>query len=215
MPSEKYLFDIGDLDPGFAAPLACSGLTAFSALKKVADLVKTSSPLIIGAGGLGLMATQILKAWDAAAPVVVDLDATKRDAAEAAGARGAVDPREKDALQQIETLCGGAPSVVLDFVGSEITARLGFDSVARGGTLVIVGLYGGRSQWPLPMLVSKSVRIFGSYTGSLNEFSELMELVHQGALSPIPTQDFPLDQANEAMSLLKNGRVLGRAILLG
>lgn len=213
VPDERYLFETGDLEPGFAATLACSGLTVFSALKKAERDLAGQPPLIIGAGGLGLMAIQLIRAMGAPQPVVVDIDPVKREAALAAGAKAAVDPAAKDASKQIRSACGGAPRAVFDFVGSEKTAGLGFNAVARGGSLVIVGLYGGAAAWPLPFLVSKSVAIHGSYTGSLPEFAALMELAREGRIKPIPMQDYALHQANQALDLLEKGDVVGRAIL--
>lgn len=213
VPHHRHLFDIGGLDPDFAAPLACSGLTTYSALKKVSATLGTAPALIIGAGGLGLMSLQIMKAFGALPPVVADIDPAKRQAALNAGAAAAVDPRAGDVLAQIKKACDGLPLAVLDYVGSEATADLAFNAVARGGAMVIVGLFGGAASWPLPVLAAKSVTIHGCYTGSLPEFSELMELARGGALSPIPITNFPLEEASNAMDQLEKGEVIGRAIL--
>ena len=214
VPHPKYLFEIGDLDPTFAAPLACSGLTTYSALKKVELTLKSHRTVLIGGGGLGLMCLQLIKALGGQAPVVVDIDPTKRAAAIEAGAAASVDPADKDAIAQIHAACDGAPMAAIDFVGAPATSELGFDVLGKGGTLIMVGLFGGATPWALPLIPMKSVSVRGSYTGSLSEFDELMTLVRTGALSPIPTRTWPLTQAQEVMDLLEDGKIIGRALLI-
>ncbi|PHP65245.1 alcohol dehydrogenase [Zhengella mangrovi] len=209
----RYLFDIGDMDPMHAAPLACSGLTTYAALKKLGDRPRRQPVLIIGAGGLGLTAIQLIGALDMPAPVVADIDPAKREAARAAGAHAVVDPRDPDAASAIAKACGGAPSAVIDFVGAEATAKLGFDVLAKGGMLVSVGLFGGSSPWPLPLVALKAVTIAGSYVGSLAELGELLDIARTGAIKPIPTVRFPLSEAEGAMNRLEAGGVIGRAVL--
>lgn len=209
----RYLFDAGDIAPEIAAPLACSGLTTFSALKKVSDHAIGQPPVLIGAGGLGLMCIQLTKALSLDAPVVVDIDADKRDAAIAAGAVATVDPTADDAIDQIHAACGGAPQAVIDFVGAEPTAALALNAVGKGGVIVIVGLFGGATPWPIPMLPLKSVTIKGSYTGSLPEFEELMAIARAGKIVPIPTHIHPLSDADDVLTQLERGQVVGRAVL--
>lgn len=209
----RYLFDAGNIPPEIAAPLACSGLTTFSALRKISDSTQTQSPVLIGAGGLGLMCIQLTKALDLRPPVVVDIDPDKRAAALEAGAVAAIDPRDEEAVAQIHAACGGAPQAVIDFVGAEQTAALALNVVGKGGTIVIVGLFGGATPWPIPMLPLKSVTVKGSYTGSLHEFGALMELARAGKIVPIPTCVHPLEEADQVLDQLHRGEVVGRAIL--
>lgn len=209
----RYLFDIGDMDPMEAAPLACSGLTTYSALKKLEDLPRKQPMLIIGAGGLGLTFMQLLRAMDMQAPVVADIGAEKRAAALAAGAKAVVDPKDPEATAMIAEACGGAPSAVIDFVGAEATAKLAFDILAKGGRLVTVGLFGGSAPWPLPLVALKSVWIAGSYVGTLSELAELMELARSGKIEPIPTTGYALSRAEEIMQQLEAGKIAGRAVL--
>ncbi len=86
VPHPRYLFDIGDLPPERAAPLACSGVTTYSALKKVGPTLTTDPTVIIGAGGLGLMCLALHKAMGGHSAIVVDIDPAKREAAKKAGA---------------------------------------------------------------------------------------------------------------------------------
>lgn len=214
VPHPRHLYPIGEMAPELAAPLACSGLTAYSALKKVAPTLAGCRPVLIGAGGLGLMAIGLVIAMGGLAPVVIDIDPAKRAAALAAGAHAVVDGRAEDAADQVLAAVGAAPLAVVDFVASEPTSKLGFDLLRKGGTLVLVGLFGGAAPWQLPMIPIKSATIAGSYMGSLPEFRELMDLVIAGKVPSLPTTTYPLDQANTALHLLHDGKVVGRAVLL-
>ncbi|MBC7154620.1 MAG: alcohol dehydrogenase catalytic domain-containing protein [Rhodobacteraceae bacterium] len=213
IPHPKYLFDIGDISPEIAAPLACSGLTTFSALKKVEDTIKVAPVVIIGAGGLGLMAIGLVKAMGGLPPVVVDIDPAKRDAALKAGAGTAIDGAATDAVGQVQAATGGPALAVVDLVGAEPTANLAFNAVGKGGKIVIVGLFGGAAPWPLPLIPVKAVSIMGSYVGSLSEFAELMELAKAGKVAALPTQTVALEEAETVLNRLEEGKIVGRAVL--
>ena len=117
VPHPKYLINLKGLDPVTAAPYACSGVTTYSALKKVEAVFNT--PIVIfGAGGLGLMALSLLKAMGGKGAIVVDIDARKREAAMAAGALAAVDGKAPDALEQLAKAAGGPIRAVIDLVGN-------------------------------------------------------------------------------------------------
>lgn len=214
VPHPRYLFDIGQIDPRDAAPLACSGLTVYSAIRKMQASPTQRAVVIIGAGGLGLMCIGVLKALGGLPPVVVDIDPAKRAAALDAGACAAIDPATPDAIAAVTAALGGNPMTVFDFVGAEPTAKLGFDLLAKGGQYIIAGLFGGGAPWDLPMIPIKCATITGSYVGSLTDFAELMELARRGAIPKIPIQAFALDRANAALDDLEQGRVVGRAVLV-
>ena len=213
IPHPKYLFGIGSLTPAQAAPLACSGLTTFSALKKVEDTIKAAPVVIIGAGGLGLMAIGLVKSMGGLDPVVVDIDPEKREAALAAGASCAIDGAAEDAVAQVQAATGGPSLAVIDLVGAEATASLAFNAIAKGGKIVIVGLFGGAAPWPLPLIPVKAVTIMGSYVGSLPEFAELMDLAVQGKVPMLPTATHALEEAENVLNQLEEGKVIGRAVL--
>jgi alcohol dehydrogenase, propanol-preferring len=208
----KYLLDLKGLDPVTAAPYACSGVTTYSALKKVESVLDT--PIVIfGAGGLGLMALSLLKAMGGKGAIVVDIDARKREAAEKAGALASVDGNAADALLQLTQKAGEPIRAVIDLVGNAKTTQLGFDCLTKGGKLVIVGLFGGGATFPLPLIPIKAVTIQGSYVGNLRETQELLDLVRAKKIAPIPVTPMPLAKANQALMDLKEGRLVGRAIL--
>jgi D-arabinose 1-dehydrogenase-like Zn-dependent alcohol dehydrogenase len=209
----KYLLNLNGLDPVTAAPYACSGVTTYSALKKVEKDFNT--PIVIfGAGGLGLMALSLLKAMGGKGAIVVDIDARKREAAEKAGALATVDGSAPDALEQLAKKAGEPIRAVIDLVGNAATAQFGFDCLTKGGKLVIVGLFGGGAPWALPLIPIKAVTIQGSYVGNLRDTQELLDLVRAKKIAPIPVTPMPLAKANDALVDLQKGRLVGRAILV-
>jgi propanol-preferring alcohol dehydrogenase len=212
-PDSKYVIDLDGLDPIAMAPFACSGLTAFSALKKVAAEIREQRLLIVGAGGLGLICLQILKGLGGKGAIVVDIDPAKREAAKKNGALAAIDPRAEDALTQLTAANGGPIMAAIDFVGSEETSSLAFNALGRGGKLVMVGLYGGAASWSLPLIPIKAASILGSYVGNLGELRELVDLVRAGKVAPLPVTRCALHDASRTLTDLRAGRFIGRAVL--
>jgi len=214
VPHPRYLLDLGPLTPAQAAPFACSGITAFGALKRVGEAIFKEQPiLVIGAGGLGLMCLALLKALGGKGAVVADIDPAKREAALKAGAIGAVDAGAADAARQAQAAAGGPIGAAIDFVGASPTAKLGIDAIAKGGKYVIVGLFGGDITLSLPLLPMRAITVQGSYVGSLAEMRELLALVATGKVPPVPINQRRLDQANAVLEELKAGRIIGRAVL--
>lgn len=214
VPDARYLVPLQGIDPVKAAPLACSGLTCFSALRKFDGERLGRVPLvIIGAGGLGLMSLALLRALGGIGGVVIEPDAGRRTVALQAGALAAIDPAAPDAVTQIRDAVGGPVWQVLDFVGNQQTAMLAFDVLTKGGHLVTVGLFGGAAQWPLPLLAIKALTIQGSYVGSLPELRDLVQLVAQHDLALIPTATVGLRGLRDALNALQQGNVTGRLIM--
>jgi len=213
VPHPRYLFDIGDMPPERAAPLACSGATTFGALKKVTTL-KREPTVIIGAGGLGLMCLALHGKMGGHSAIVVDIDPAKRDAARQAGATAVVDAKTPDAVDQIKNLTNGGAYAVIDLVGSSQSARLGYDSLAKGGKYIIVGLYGGDFTVSLPPIPMRALTIQGSYVSSVPEMEELMELVRRTGLPDVPVTTRPLDEVNAVHNELRAGKVVGRVVLI-
>lgn len=215
VPHPRYLVDIGDMDPVLAAPYACSGLTTFSALKKFDPAVLQNEPLVIfGAGGLGLMCLQWLHAVGGKGAIVVDLDPAKREAALQAGALAAIDGNSDTLVADIQAAAGTRNIwSVIDYVGAPATATQAFNLLVKGGKLVIVGLFGGQSEWSLALFPLKAATVQGSYVGNLAELQELMVFVKEGKVRPIPVSRHPLDQADDTLMALHDGKVIGRAVL--
>ena len=209
----RYLFDIGDIDPAFAATFSCSGLTSFSALGKVEDTMFETPLVVIGAGGLGLMCVSLVKAKGGLPPVVIEVDPAKREAALALGAASVFDPRSSDTVAGIRAAVGAQIPAIVDFVVSEETAQLSLDLVMKGGKIVLVGLYGGMAPWPLPILTSRAITVIGSVVGSRAEFGEFIELVRTGKVASPPIHVRPLSELNAQTDALERGEVVGRIVL--
>lgn len=214
VPHARHLFDIGRLSPQEAAPLACSGVTAYAALKKVSATLHDEPLLIIGAGGVGLMGVALARAMGAAEVIVVDIDPVKRDAALQVGATRAIDGSAADAAEQIRAATGGGALAVIDFVGSGQTVNLAVSAAAKGCTVVVVGLFGGDITLPTPFLPLRVLNLRGSYVGNHREIAELLERVNRTGMPPMPIQTRPLDEVGAALSDLRAGRVVGRTVLL-
>ncbi len=213
VPRSRYLLPLDGLDPVIAAPLSCSGVTTYSALKKLGDVIREEPILIIGAGGLGLIALSILKGMGGVGAIVVDISAERRAAALEAGALAAIDGAAPDAAQQIAAAFPDGCWSAIDLVGSPATAAQTFNALSKGGRMILIGLFGGSSPWSLPLIPMKAVTIQGSYTGSLAEMRELLDLAKRGAVAAIPISRRPLSAATETIEDLRNGRIVGRVVM--
>jgi D-arabinose 1-dehydrogenase-like Zn-dependent alcohol dehydrogenase len=213
VPHRRYLFDIGGLSPERAAPLACSGVTAYGALKKVTDTLADEPVVMIGAGGVGLMALALHRKMGGKSAIVVDIDPAKREAALTAGATQVIDGGATNVADQVRAATGGGAWAVIDFVGAGATVKLGVDTAIKGGKIIVVGLYGGDVVVPTPFFPMKALTIQGSYVGSLNEIAELLELVNRKGAPDVPVATRPLDQVNAALNDLRAGKIIGRVVV--
>jgi D-arabinose 1-dehydrogenase-like Zn-dependent alcohol dehydrogenase len=214
IPDPKYLIDYGKIPPALAATYMCSGLTAYGALKKVPPLGPKDDVLVVGAGGLGMMAIQFAKEMFGKGPLVADIDAGRLQAAMGAGAKAVYNTTDPEALKQLMADTEGGALASIDFVGSESSFGFANQSVRRGGRVVVVGLFGGGMSMPIPMFPFRAITIGGSYVGSLAEAEAMMELVRAGKVDPIPVKEVPLSSANQVLEDLKGGKVIGRVVLV-
>ena len=213
VPHHKYLASLGDIDFEAATSLACSALTAYTAIKKA----KTNSPrhiVIVGAGGLGLMGVQIARTITNAKIICVDLDEKKLEIAREMGAHHTVISKKETAASDIIKICDnmGADSVV-DFVNATPTAKMGMEVLRKRGNMVLVGLFGGSLNLSLVTIPLKSITIQGAYTGNYNDMVELIDLVKKGHINPMISKRYPLSGANDALNDLKNHKITGRAVI--
>ena len=217
VPDAKYLFEYAPLSEEQACTYACSGLTAFSALKKVASIGAKMNAnerlLIIGAGGVGLSGIRMAKSLGFAPPIVAEVDHGKWNIAREAGAGEVIDPNADGASRALMKSSDGGLAAAIDFVGAGETFSFGFNALKKGGTLVSVGLFGGATSVSPASVAMKAVRIVGSYVGSLTEMRELIELARDQSLPELPLTTFPLSAASDTLNALKAGRVRGRAVL--
>ncbi|KAJ4214456.1 hypothetical protein NW759_010472 [Fusarium solani] len=213
VPHPKYLVDPGHLDPAVACTFGCSGITALSAVSKIMPLPADEPVLLIGAGGLGLAAISVLKALGHNSIVSADINDEKLSAAAAAGATATVNTSGPSAAGNILSATGGPVIAVIDFVNSSATASLVNSLVAKGAKWVQVGVMGGSIELSLVANIFKGLTIYSNITGNLDELRRLVQMANDGKLSPVPVQKMPWDSVNEAMDLLRDGKVSGRIVL--
>jgi alcohol dehydrogenase, propanol-preferring len=213
------LVSIGDLDMAQAAPLTDAGLTPYHAIQLCRDvLVPGATCVVIGIGGLGHMAIQILAGTTAAQIIAVDVKPETLKVATQIGAHQAI-PADENAAKQIRSLVGpqpGGADVVLDFVGADSTLALAASVVSIGGRLALVGLAGGQ------LRVSPSVgetgipfetRVVIPFWGTKAELAEVIALARSHRISP-HVEQFPLHNAHVAYDRLRAGQLSGRAVVM-
>jgi threonine dehydrogenase-like Zn-dependent dehydrogenase len=152
------------------------------------------------------MGVTLARKMGAKETVIVDIDAGKRDAALKASATKAVDGGAADAVAQIQAATGGGAWAVIDFVGSSATVGLAVSSIIKGGTVVVVGLYGGDITVPTPYLPLRAMTLRGSYVGSQTDMAELLDLVKRTGMPPVPIRTRPLDEVNATLNDLRAGK---------
>jgi alcohol dehydrogenase/propanol-preferring alcohol dehydrogenase len=212
-PHPRHLVDPGTLDPALAATYACSGITVYSAVRKVMPLPPDEPLLLVGAGGLGLSALALLKALGHRNSIVVDISPEKRTAALAAGASQVVDGGPEGVVARIMAAAGGPVGAIIDFVNGTASAAAAFEALRKGGKLVQVGLFGGELRIPLPIMAMRALTIQGSYVGSVKDLRELVKLAQGGTLPGLPITEVPMADADAALMRLRDGRVTGRIVL--
>ncbi|MGI0074060.1 MAG: alcohol dehydrogenase [Nitrosotalea sp.] len=213
VPSYKYLAKINDLDTDVSAPLSCSALTAYGAVKN-AQLKPNDNVVIVGAGGLGLMGIQLAKAISGARIISVDVTDEKLKVAKQSGADITINSKKEDPVKAIMELTGNlGVDAVIDFVNASNTVETDIKLLRRRARVVLVGLFGGALQLNLVMMPTRAYKLIGSYTGSMTDMIELISLAGRGIIKPVISNKFKLDQATEALNMLKQGKIIGRGII--
>jgi alcohol dehydrogenase, propanol-preferring len=214
VPSYKYLVKIGDyMDMDTTAPLSCAGLTAYGAVKN-AGLKPNDNVVVVGTGGLGLMAIQLAKAVTGANIIAMDLDDQKLDVAKKNGANITINSKKDDPVKAIMELTDNlGADAVLDFVNASSTVEIDMKFLRRRARLVLVGLFGGELKLGLVSMPTRAYRIIGSYTGTISDLIELVSLAKRGVIKPVIGGHFKLDQATEALTMLTKGKIIGRGII--
>jgi NAD+-dependent secondary alcohol dehydrogenase Adh1 len=200
------------LEPGDIAPFADAGLAAIHAVKKAAGLLPPgTSALAIGAGGLGHIGIQCLRALTPARVIAIDRSEAALALAGEIGADEALvaDGRHVEAVRE---LTGGGADAVLDFVGEDDTIADGLAALRPGGAYYAVG-YGGTISVPTIDLVASEVSVVGSLTGTYTDLVELMALAAEGKVR-LRAAAYPLEAVNDAIGDLESGRLQGRAVLV-
>ncbi|MBC9928691.1 MULTISPECIES: NAD(P)-dependent alcohol dehydrogenase [unclassified Leucobacter] len=209
----RNLVPLGDADPVDAAPLADAGLTPYHAIKlslpKLAGGGKTA--LVIGLGGLGQIAVQILKALTGATVIATDV---KPEAMAEAEANGAVTvPGGADQAERIRALTGGqGVDAVFDFVGITATIKVAQQVVRRQGRITVVGVAGGPTTWDFYSNPYEA-ELTNTYWGTIEELYEVAALYRAGQITP-SVKRYPMDQALQAYHDLHDGKLSGRAVVM-
>jgi NAD+-dependent secondary alcohol dehydrogenase Adh1 len=205
------------LDPGLrpadVAALADAGLTAYHAARKAAALLPPGTTVaVIGAGGLGHIGIQVLKALTAARVVVVDRSRQALDLAAESGADATIAADGTEAGQLLDLTDGAGAEVVLDFVGEGSAVAAGVGMLRRAGSYYVIG-YGGRIDVPTIDVVSSEINFVGNLVGSYTDLVELMALAADGRVK-LHTVTYRLSDFARALDDLDHGRVKGRAVLV-
>ncbi|MCW2620854.1 MAG: Alcohol dehydrogenase GroES domain protein [Frankiales bacterium] len=212
--ADRHLVALPDgLDPVTAAPLTDAGLTAYRAVSRAWPALRPGSRvLVIGAGGLGHMAVQILRATRSADILVVDSRAAAREHALELGADVALAAGDGAGELVREATGGRGVEVVLDFVGSAETLELARTVVRPLGEIVIVGLARGTLAVGFDT-VPYETRVSTGYWGSRPELVEVLDLAARGRIG-VAVSTYPLADAPRALGLLRSGDVVGRAVVV-
>ena len=209
----RHLIPLDGLDPVAAVPLTDAGLTPYHAIKRtLPKLVPGSTAVVIGTGGLGHVAIQLLRALTSARVIALDVSEDKLRLARQVGAHDTV-LSDAHAAQAVRDLTGGiGAEAVFDFVGADPTVRTAGAVAAVEGEVAIVGIGGGALPVGFGQLPFE-VSVNAPYWGSRSELTEVLALARSGALS-VHTETFTLDEAPLAYERLHAGKINGRAVIL-
>jgi alcohol dehydrogenase, propanol-preferring len=214
VPDQRYLVRLDDnMNMDSSATLSCSALTSYGAVKN-AKLRPNDTAVIVGAGGLGLMAIQLAKAVTGATIIAMDIDDKKLQVAKTNGADMVINSKIEDAAKSVmEVTDKMGADAVIDFVNASKTAETDMQLLRKRAKVVLVGLFGGELRLNLVSMPSRAYKLIGSYTGTLSDLTELVALAQRGVIKPIVSDRFKLDQATEALSKLKAGQIIGRGVI--
>lgn len=171
VPDQRYLVKLDDkMDMDTSATLSCSALTAYGAVKN-AELKPNDTAVVVGAGGLGLMAIQLAKAFIGARIIAMDIDDNKLQTAKNNGADIAVNSKNEDAAVKSVTL--------------RRLPRQYIQLLRRRGKVVLFGLFGGELRLNLVSMPTRAYKLIGSYTGTLTDLTGLVSLTQRGVIKPV------------------------------
>jgi NAD+-dependent secondary alcohol dehydrogenase Adh1 len=201
------------LDPAEVAPYADAGITAYHAVKRVADLAVPGATVVsLGVGGVGHVGLQLVRELGSGATVVaVDPNPQRRALAAGLGADAVLDSAE--VADAVRDLTGGrGADLVIDFVGTDESHAAGIEMLVRGGTYSIVG-FGGMVTVPSAAMVGGDIDIVSNLVGSWIDLWEVLQLHARGRLT-LKTETHPLEKVNEVLGRLREGDITGRAVLV-
>jgi NAD+-dependent secondary alcohol dehydrogenase Adh1 len=200
------------VEPAEVAPHADAGLTAYHAVRRLSHLaVPGTTAVVLGVGGVGHIALQLLRELGSSTVVAVDTDERRRRLASELGADEVLDGT--DPVGAVRELTGGrGADLVFDFVGTDETHAGSMSMLARGGDYSVIG-YGGTVSLPSVALIASEQSIIGNLVGTWVDLWELLQLHAAGRIT-LRTETHPLDSINEVLAKLREGEVTGRAVLV-
>jgi propanol-preferring alcohol dehydrogenase len=213
VPSTRFLIPLGNLDPREAAPLSDAALTSYHAVKRSLHLLGAgSTAVVIGAGGLGQMAIQVLRVLSGATTVIaVDTSAEKLQIAKSMGADEVLTSGDAAVTRIKDITKGQGAELVLDMVGIAPTLKMSAQVARVLGHLTIVGL--GSASVPVNFHgPAKECSVAAPYWGYIPELMEVVSLAQAGKIKML-VEHFPLERAEEAYHLLHDGKIQGRAVI--
>ena len=200
------------------AILGCAFLTAYGALVHVGELQPGASVVVLGAGGVGLSVVAVARALGAGRVVAVDIAQDRLQVALGLGATHVVDAAGTDPVAAVRELTGAGADLVVEAIGNPGTFRQATEVVADGGRCVMVGIApaGRTAEVEISRLVRRKLQVLGSFGGRpRSDLAHLARMVTDGLLDPgaLITRRFPLEEADRAYRLLREGRIVGRALI--
>ncbi|MBF4994229.1 NAD(P)-dependent alcohol dehydrogenase [Arthrobacter gandavensis] len=212
--SARHLVPLGDLDPVKNVSLTDAGLTPYHGIKgSLEKLHSGATAVVIGVGGLGHVAIQILRALTSATVVALDIDEAKLNLASDVGAQYTF-PSESGAATMVSDLTNGlGVDAVFDFVANQATLDLGQAMVRPQGDHVLLGAGAGTLKMGLVSGAAWDVSVRSPYWGSRTELFEVLDLARGGNIR-VHTEVFSLEDAPAAYEKLKNNQLLGRAVIV-
>jgi propanol-preferring alcohol dehydrogenase len=160
------------------------------------------------------MAIQLAKAITGSRIIALDRDDKKLKAAKENGADDIINSKKEDAVKAVMELTGrmGADAVI-DFVNASSTVETDMNFLRRRAKVVLVGLFGGELKLNLISMPTRSYKLIGSYTGSINDLIELVSLAKRDIIKPIISNKFKLEEATKALKMLNDGKILARGVI--
>ena len=201
------------VEPAEVAPHSDAGITAYHAVKKLLPrIVPGSTSVVIGVGGVGHIALQLIRVLGTAAVVAIDTDERRRRLARELGADEVLGEQKDVADAVRERTNGRGADVVFDFVGSDETHETGLQMLARHGVYSVVG-YGGTISLPSVGMIATETAIAGNLVGSWIDLWELLQLHGRGDVT-LRTETHALEEVNDVLDRLREGEITGRAVLV-
>jgi alcohol dehydrogenase, propanol-preferring len=221
VPSYRYLVRVdkaSGLTPGDLAPLTDAGLTPYRAIKRIRHLLGPGKTVaVIGMGGLGFYGIQYAKILSQGS-VVIGIDRNEKRVQDIRNAKLvdhalSISPNAPDIREQITNISPNGVDVIIDCVGAENTINDTFRILNKGGTLVVVGMFGTEVKIPLVPAILNEYQVHFSLWGNYNELCEVIELAKQSKILH-NVQEFPLAEINKVADMLRNGEIKGRAVIV-